>query len=336
MVGFADWEKVTLISLTNEFPYLSFFRKTIEALQRTKVRIEFHHIGQQIKINIVTEFIKRFPTYNSKQSLVILFGNSRHQARFLDKILRKLHKLPFFPLLTSALWPGSITVKGKWLPLADHIKILNHALMDYSWHWLQISYLQLEGYFPTIKYNALAEYLRVEAAKNTDLFYTQLQAMSDRDVYKWLKTSLIYYRQKKDKAKNSKDYHLIRKGKVLYLNAFHVNAVIASSMIIQLMCSIQTFRGRNLPSVMNDGLVLMYTTFTLAVIAERAFERAKRAKASGASFAKIRPGGGRKNLVYVGEFDRFEARSEAFAMFIQTLLRQISQLLPFGNISNFL
>ena len=42
-----------------------------------------------------------------------------------------------------------------------------------------------------------------------------------------------------------------------------------------------------------------------SLIAERAIERAKRAKASGASFGKIRPGGGCKNLVYVAEFDQF-------------------------------
>ncbi|XP_066925328.1 extracellular calcium-sensing receptor-like [Clytia hemisphaerica] len=49
-------------------------------------------------------------------------------------------------------------------------------------------------------------------------------------------------------------------------NSFHFNVVIASSMIIQLMCSIQAFRGRNLPSVMNDGTVLVYATFTLTVV----------------------------------------------------------------------
>ena len=39
----------------------------------------------------------------------------------------------------------------------------------------------------------------------------------------------------------------------------------ASVMVIQLMCSLQAFRGRNLPSVMNDGVVLMYATFTLTI-----------------------------------------------------------------------
>ena len=48
-------------------------------------------------------------------------------------------------------------------------------------------------------------------------------------------------------------------------NAFHFNVLIAATMVIQLMCSIQAFRGRNLPSVMNDGIVLMYATFTLTI-----------------------------------------------------------------------
>ena len=49
-------------------------------------------------------------------------------------------------------------------------------------------------------------------------------------------------------------------------NAFHGNILIASTMIIQLMCSIQAFRGRNLPSVMNDSIVLMYATFILTIV----------------------------------------------------------------------
>ena len=49
-------------------------------------------------------------------------------------------------------------------------------------------------------------------------------------------------------------------------NYIHSNVLIASIMIIQLMCSIQAFRGRNLPSVMNDGIVLMYATFILTVV----------------------------------------------------------------------
>ena len=37
-------------------------------------------------------------------------------------------------------------------------------------------------------------------------------------------------------------------------------------MIIQLLCSIQAFRGRNLPGVMNDGMMLAYLTFILTVV----------------------------------------------------------------------
>ena len=55
------------------------------------------------------------------------------------------------------------------------------------------------------------------------------------------------------------DYHYCN-------NAFHGHVLIASTMVIQLMCSIQAFRGRNLPSVMNDGIILMYATFTLTIV----------------------------------------------------------------------
>ena len=45
----------------------------------------------------------------------------------------------------------------------------------------------------------------------------------------------------------------------------HISLIMGLSMILQLLCSIQAYRGRHLPSVMNDGIVLMYTTFALIV-----------------------------------------------------------------------
>ena len=44
---------------------------------------------------------------------------------------------------------------------------------------------------------------------------------------------------------------------------FYNNIVMIAIAVIQLMCAIQAFRGRNLPSVMNDGIILMYTTLML-------------------------------------------------------------------------
>ena len=44
---------------------------------------------------------------------------------------------------------------------------------------------------------------------------------------------------------------------------FHNNIVMIAIAVIHLMCAIQAFRGRNLPSVMNDGIILMYTTLIL-------------------------------------------------------------------------
>ncbi|XP_066927358.1 uncharacterized protein [Clytia hemisphaerica] len=44
---------------------------------------------------------------------------------------------------------------------------------------------------------------------------------------------------------------------------FHSNAIMIAIAVIQLMCTIQAFRGRHLPSVMNDGVVLMFTTIIL-------------------------------------------------------------------------
>ncbi|XP_066910275.1 uncharacterized protein [Clytia hemisphaerica] len=46
----------------------------------------------------------------------------------------------------------------------------------------------------------------------------------------------------------------------------HMTIVIATLTFIQLMCSIQAFRARKLSSIMNDSLVLVYTTFSITII----------------------------------------------------------------------
>ena len=43
--------------------------------------------------------------------------------------------------------------------------------------------------------------------------------------------------------------------------SFHVNVVIGFIMVIQFACFVQAFRGRHLPSVMNDGMSLVYASF---------------------------------------------------------------------------
>ena len=40
----------------------------------------------------------------------------------------------------------------------------------------------------------------------------------------------------------------------------------AFELLTQLLCSIQAFRGRNLPSVMNESMILVYTTFILTAV----------------------------------------------------------------------
>lgn len=52
-----------------------------------------------------------------------------------------------------------------------------------------------------------------------------------------------------------------------YCNTFiHGNLVVASVLIVQLLCSIQAVRGRNLPAFMNDAMLLTYATFTGTVV----------------------------------------------------------------------
>ena len=53
--------------------------------------------------------------------------------------------------------------------------------------------------------------------------------------------------------------------------SLHTSVVIGLTMVIQSLCSIQAFRGRNLPSVMNDGIILTYATFTLSVVSGTSF-----------------------------------------------------------------
>ena len=44
---------------------------------------------------------------------------------------------------------------------------------------------------------------------------------------------------------------------------YHNTFVMIAVSLVQLMCAIQAFRGRNLPHVMNDGIILTYATFIL-------------------------------------------------------------------------
>ena len=46
---------------------------------------------------------------------------------------------------------------------------------------------------------------------------------------------------------------------------FHNTIVMVAISLVQLMCTIQAYRGRNIPSVMNDGVILMYATFILTI-----------------------------------------------------------------------
>ena len=92
---FVGWKKLTLISLTNfEFPYLMYFRKTVKALQRMKVCLEFYHIDPQMDINEI-EFVNRIPNTTEQINVVILFGSWWHQENFLNKIFAIFGRLPF-------------------------------------------------------------------------------------------------------------------------------------------------------------------------------------------------------------------------------------------------
>ncbi|XP_066923468.1 G-protein coupled receptor family C group 6 member A-like [Clytia hemisphaerica] len=48
--------------------------------------------------------------------------------------------------------------------------------------------------------------------------------------------------------------------------SFHVNVVLGFIMVIQFACFIQAFRGRHLPSVMNDGMSLVYASFASIIM----------------------------------------------------------------------
>jgi len=55
--------------------------------------------------------------------------------------------------------------------------------------------------------------------------------------------------------------------RIHYCNTYvQGNLMLGCVMVIQLLCSIQAFRGRNLPAFMNDAMILTYATFTGTVI----------------------------------------------------------------------
>ena len=47
---------------------------------------------------------------------------------------------------------------------------------------------------------------------------------------------------------------------------FHVFAITSVNMVITIACFVQAFRGRHLPSVMNDGMSLVYASFATIVM----------------------------------------------------------------------
>ena len=48
--------------------------------------------------------------------------------------------------------------------------------------------------------------------------------------------------------------------------SFHVFAITGVHMVITIACFVQAFRGRHLPSVMNDGMSLVYASFATIVM----------------------------------------------------------------------
>ena len=48
--------------------------------------------------------------------------------------------------------------------------------------------------------------------------------------------------------------------------SFHSSIIIGYTLVMQFACFIQAFRGRHLPSVMNDGMSLVYASFATVVM----------------------------------------------------------------------
>ena len=210
-VKFAGWEKLSLLTLGNiDFPYLVYYRKTVEALERIKVCIEFHHIDPQ-NVNNETEYIKHL-SGSSPQSSVVLFGTAVNQNTVLTKIMKEFRKLPMFPIINTAFWPGTIWVEGKWLPTADSLTIQNHLLQKYNYHRIGIS--RLEGDFPAIKYDVLADYLKTEAAENTAIYRNQIIQLSFWGTEEKIMV-LKEKRRLKDQVPNIASYYLVKEGKTL-------------------------------------------------------------------------------------------------------------------------
>ena len=49
-------------------------------------------------------------------------------------------------------------------------------------------------------------------------------------------------------------------------STIHVSAIIGFGLVIQFSCFVQAFRGRHLPSIMNDGMSLVYASFATIVM----------------------------------------------------------------------
>ena len=73
---------------------------------------------------------------------------------------------------------------------------------------------------------------------------------------------VLYIQRSPDPEYIRDDVKLVR---VHHCSVFHENSLIVIIIVYQLVCLVQAFRGRNLPSIMNDAMAMVYAIFIITV-----------------------------------------------------------------------
>ena len=179
LVKYFKWKKITLVSLTKtEFPFLVYYRKSVEALQKLNICLELYDIEPH-QVNNETRFLKRMSD-SGEFFVVVLFGTLKNQKDFFNTIDHWLPTIPFFPITQGKTW--------KW-NLSHLIELDNKVLTEYSKIQDMMLLIANFNFFTAEKYNRLPDRIRYAVAVNLNIYFVEMFLLKN---FKSISVTLLY------------------------------------------------------------------------------------------------------------------------------------------------
>ena len=166
LVKYLGWKKLTLVTLTTfEYPFLVYYRKSVEALKNLNICLELYHIEPH-RVNNETGFLKRMAD-SSELPVVVLYGSDRAQGKFMHQIAKWFPVIPFYPINHGVhIWPF------------DHLSTENDHLNFFSNTQEQVvTQIIRFNLFPTEMFNKLPSHLRYVVGENLFIYMLEMQAL---------------------------------------------------------------------------------------------------------------------------------------------------------------